>query len=135
MKNSNEKIYMTSPIAIMASVVAASENSVNPNYQAEAEHIVECYSDLNNNAKVVVCETPYMEMMKEEDQLILLNFIHAEFGKIHSFTVHKFNSETSVYKLYAVKGFFKMILVLNSENQVSAIDFSKEEISEIRLAA
>ncbi|MEP7168434.1 MAG: hypothetical protein ABI855_03620 [Bacteroidota bacterium] len=135
MKNSNKKYYMTSPIALMASVVAAAENSVNPDYRMEAENMVKLYSDLSSDAIVSVCEAPCTELMSEEDNMIVLNFIHSEFGKIHSFTVHKFNSETSLYKLECSKGTYKMILVLDSENRISAIDFSKVEIYEMNLAA
>ncbi|MEO5570136.1 MAG: hypothetical protein ABIT08_03990 [Bacteroidia bacterium] len=135
MKNSNEQNYMTSAIGLMASVAAAAENSVNSDYRMEAENMVNLYSGPGSNSSVTVCEAPCAELVTEQDNLLILNFIHSEFGMINSYTVHHFNNETSLYKIESSKGVYKMILVLDSENRIVAIDFSKSELSEIKIAA
>ncbi|MEO5570211.1 MAG: hypothetical protein ABIT08_01680 [Bacteroidia bacterium] len=135
MKNSNSKIYMTSPVALMASIVAEAENSANHDYNKAAEQTIKLYSGFGDDSVVVVCEAPETEMIKEEDALIVLNLIHGEFGTIRSFKAHHFNSETSVYKLECSRGMYKMILVIDSEYRISAIDFSKEGVYEMKLAA
>jgi len=135
MKNSNENICMTTPIMLMASIVSSAENSINPDYRSEAENMIEMYSDLGTNSIVTVCEDPCAELVSEQDNLLILNFIHSEFGHINSYTVRKFNSETSLYKIESSKGTFKMILVLDSENHISAIDFVKAGEDQMNLAA
>jgi hypothetical protein len=107
MKNSNENFCMTTPITLMASIAAATENSVNPDYRMEAENMVKLFSDLNSNSIVSVCEAPGTELISEEDNLIILNFIYSEFGTITSYTFQRFNNETSVYKIESSKGFIK----------------------------
>src|SRR6188508_2839639 len=84
MKNSNENNCMTTPIMLMASIVSAAENSINPDYRSEAENMIEMYSDFGSNSIVTVCEDPCAELVSEQDNLLILNFIHSEFGHINS---------------------------------------------------
>lgn len=135
MKAPQNKVYITLPIALMATIIAAAENKVKSRYQTAAEKIAMYYNRLSIGSSVIICNKSEAELITPKRWKHLLKFVKNKLGKIHSYRMEQFNNQTTIYKLDCAKGSFKMILVKGNEEPISAIDFSKEETFALNTAA
>ncbi|MEP7171523.1 MAG: hypothetical protein ABI855_19285 [Bacteroidota bacterium] len=129
MKTSNQKIFLAYPATLIAAIVDKAQQPGKGGYELAVQQIVEGYNNLGSENIVAICDSPYFEMLSQDELDMLMNYVYSKLGTVSSFTVRKFNPETSMYKIECEKGSFKMILVLDSENKINAIDFIEEEVS------
>ncbi len=135
MKTKQNKVYITLPIALMATIIAAAENKVKSKYQTAAEKIARYYNRLSIGSSVIICNKLDAELITPKRWKRLFRFVQNKLGNIRSYKMEQFNNQTTIYKLDCAKGSFKMILVKGNDELISAIDFSKEETFALNTAA
>lgn len=129
MKTLNQKTFIAYPVTLIAAIVDKAQQSGYGDYEIATLQVVNEYNNLGSENLVAICDSPYFEMLSQDELNSLLGYVYSKLGNVSSFNVRKFNDETSMYKLECEKGSFKMVLVVNSENQITAIDFMEMEQS------
>ena len=127
MKNANEITYVTCPITMMATIIHEAENNFSFNYQKEADRMIKYYNSLLNYSDLVICDVSFSQLMAEDELGKMLNFVLHKIDYVQSFTTNRLNNETTIFKLNCAQGNFRMILVIDADNKITAIDFSREE--------
>ncbi|MEP7168285.1 MAG: hypothetical protein ABI855_02845 [Bacteroidota bacterium] len=131
MKTLSKKIFLAYPATLIAAIVDKAQHSGKGGYEMAVQSVVDGYNSLGSENLVAICDSPYFEMLSQDELDMLMNYVYSKLGTVSSFTVRKFNQETSMYRLECEKGAFKMILVLDAENKITAIDFNEVQVSHL----
>ena len=116
-------------------IIATAEKTNYINYQLEAEKTAARCNSISNYTELVICDISYKELLIENELGNIFNPVLSKLEFIQSFTVQKFNNETFKYTLKHESKTYTMTLVKNDSNQITAIEFHKNEWLQMNHAA
>lgn len=135
MKNPAYKIFPSSPVNLIASVIEKAFSTGKKSFCFKMQEFGEASGLVSDERIMDLCSSPFFNFISQEEINSLMLFVYSRLGLSESFEVTVKKDKLTGKMLECRNGLFKMLIRLNGQKKIAGIDINTKEGAPISLLA